>query len=184
MRAVAFPRGEGQKVAQSGSNREGRQLVVATLLAKGGTVRAAAKQAGVAERTIRDWFQTETFRGMVRTVRKEYHARTMAMLADAGVRSVRKLVELRDHSPDERVQLAAAWKLIEASFRAYDASLVEERLAALEAAMAGAGEARAPETDFGGFGADEPGSGDDVDEGSRSGIPSEEGEPCGATCRG
>ena len=123
-------------MAESG-NKLGRQQLVAALLARGMTIRRAAQRSGVAERTIRRWNATPAFRQLVADARNAYHARTAALLADAGARSVRKLVELRDQAGDEKVQLAAAKAILDGAFRSHESADLAEQVGELKRELEG-----------------------------------------------
>jgi len=103
-------------------------------LACGATVAAAARKAGLSERTVYRWQAKPAFRQQVDQVRNELRQRTSGMLAGAGMASVKTLVDLQqDGAAGPAVRRGAARDLLTLSLRFRESAELEQRLAALEA---------------------------------------------------
>lgn len=84
---------------------------LASRVAAGASVRSAAAEVGCSERTGYAIAATDEFRELVLKLRTESITRAAAMLADAATRAATVLSELLN-SPDEKVKLAAAIKIL------------------------------------------------------------------------
>lgn len=120
--------------AKSGNG--GKREAAALLLAMGRTIRAAASEAGAAERTLRNWMAEDVFQARVRTLRGEVFGRAVGTLCGVSVRAARTMAKLLK-SKDEKVQLAAAKAILEATPRLRELTDLEERLLAVERQTAG-----------------------------------------------
>ena len=99
--------------AESG-NLGGKKEAAALLLAVGRSVRAVAREAGVSERTIRNWQAEESFAARVLALRSEVFTRAVAVLCGASTKAAAKLRRLLK-SEDERIGLGAARAILEAA---------------------------------------------------------------------
>jgi transposase-like protein len=115
--------------AKSGNG--GKREAAALLLAVGRSVRAAASEAGAAERTLRNWMVEDGFQARVQTLRSEVFGRAVGTLCGVSVRAARTLAKLLK-SQDEKVQLAAAKAILEAAPRLRDLTDLEGRLQTVE----------------------------------------------------
>jgi hypothetical protein len=120
--------------AKSGNG--GKREAAALLLAVGRSVRAAASEAGAAERTLRNWMAEDAFQTRVQTLRSEVFGRAVGALCGVSVRAARTLAKLLK-SQDEKVQLAAAKAILEATPRLRELTNLERRLQAVERQTAG-----------------------------------------------
>jgi hypothetical protein len=93
-----------------------KQEAAALLLAVGRSVKAAAHEAGVAERTLRNWKAEGAFRARVQELRSEVFGRAVGALCGISVRAARTLARLLQ-SADEKVQFGAAKAVLEAAPR-------------------------------------------------------------------
>jgi hypothetical protein len=113
--------------------RDETALILA--LARGEGVPAAAKAAGLAERTARRRANDPDFRQQVSRVRCDLLARAAGILADQSTAAARTLADLLS-SPSETVRLRAAVALLDSAMKAVEASDVADRVIALEEALA------------------------------------------------
>jgi AcrR family transcriptional regulator len=103
-------------------------------LAGGLTVRAAAKRAGVSERTATRRWADAAFRRRVGELRAELLTRASGQLAGNMSKAARTLGKLL-RSEDERIAFQAAKAILETGVRIRDAAELEARLTALEKHM-------------------------------------------------
>jgi len=111
-------------------NRKGDAALLLGL-AGGQTVRDAARQAGIGERTATRRAADADFRRRVAELRGEMTARAVGRLVEGMTAAADKLRQLVD-AADERVALAAAKELLAAAVRIREATEIEERLRNLE----------------------------------------------------
>ena len=112
-----------------------KQESAAALLALGRSVRHAAQEVGIAERTLSGWKHQETFKARVQDLRQELFSRTVGMLAGISVQAARTLGRLL-RGADAKVQLGAARIVLEAGPRLRELTEIIDRLEALEKAQA------------------------------------------------
>jgi hypothetical protein len=125
----------------------GRQLprkkekAIAALLATG-TLEQAAQQAGVCEKTLRNWLATAEFAAAYRAARLQVVEQAIGILQKASIQAVAALVRnLSCGRPG--AEIAAANHLLEKSLQAVEQFDVLSRLEALEARAAQQGAAYA-----------------------------------------
>ena len=105
-------------------------------LACGATPEAAAHSlGGISARTVYRRLQDPDFCRRLQQLRSDMVQRTAAMLTAAGPESVRTLVALQKDSIPPATRLGAARAALEIGRRAREAAELEQRLAALEAAL-------------------------------------------------
>ena|SRR6516162_6930390 len=124
-------------------------------LACGATVENAARKAGVGERTVYRRLTDPTFRRQVQELRTEMVQRTAGMLTGAGLGSVKVLVDLQnDVAVPAGVRRRSARDVLELGLKFRESAELEQRLAAVEARLAGAAvtAAEARSTDAGAAG--------------------------------
>lgn len=110
-------------------NPKARQLALA--MARGQTLRAWAKAAGIAERTARNWSAHPEFKPLVIELREEIVKRAVARLAGSTVKAVTALVKLLK-SENEGTRLRAAQAIL-TNYSSLDMySDIRGRLAALD----------------------------------------------------
>ena len=108
-------------------------------LACGATVENAARKAGVGERTVYRRLTDPTFRRQVQELRTEMVQRTAGMLTGAGLGSVKVLVDLQnDVAVPAGVRRRSARDVLELGLKFRESAELEQRLAAVEARLAGA----------------------------------------------
>lgn len=90
----------------SGPQQDPRHQQAAELLALGHTQRAAARQVGVSERTIREWAGKPAFAALVSEFRGGFVGQALDRLKARAHGLIDKLLALTD-SEDERISLAA-----------------------------------------------------------------------------
>jgi hypothetical protein len=131
----------------------GRQEKAIAALLSAGTIGKAAEQAGIAERTLRNWLATPEFAAEYRARRLQLVEHAVGILQSASLQAVLCLMKnltCGRHS----VEVSAANHLLEKSLAAVEQFDILSRLEALEAAQQGAshayhgaqtnGEARGP----------------------------------------
>ena len=119
-------------MAGNGSNK---REAVALRLAGGAGVRAAARAAGVGERTVFTWLKDPAFAARVSELRGQLFARAVAVLTRLAGKAARKLDKLLD-SAHEGIALGACRTVLEAGPRLRELTEMEERLRALEEVQA------------------------------------------------
>jgi len=117
-------------VAQNGTV-SGKRSRAAMLLAAGRSVRAAARAIGVAERTLHRWRSEPPFAEHVRDLQAELLRRAVGRLSSSMPVAAMKLRKLLA-SDSEKVQLAAASKLLENGLKLREQLDLAERVQALE----------------------------------------------------
>ena len=120
----------------AGSGRRHADAALIAALAGGATMADAARAAGVGERTVYRRLQTPAFRARVIAARADLVERAAARLADAAGAAVTTLGELLVAGTPPAVRLGAARAVLELGLRLREQQEIEERLAALEAALA------------------------------------------------
>lgn len=132
MAAADRPRGHGEKLSRL------QARAIAALLAAP-TVEAAARQAGVGERTLRRWMRREDFREALHAAQEEALAMAVARLGAASGEAVDALCRnLRCGTPAVEVQAARA--LLEAVLRLGEHLDLASRVEELERRLAGGGQ--------------------------------------------
>ena len=100
------------------------------------TVENAARQAGISPATAYRRLAEPAFQQRLQQLRGDMVSRTAGTLTAAAAEAVRALLELLKSSSSPSVRLQAARAILELGLKVRDASDLEERLAALEKAMA------------------------------------------------
>jgi hypothetical protein len=117
-----------------------KQLLVATSIASGLSIRAAARKAGVGERTAYRWHaESPGFAALVAKLRDATLNRTVGKLVKASTRAAEALAQLIK-SPDEVIRLRACTAILDAGIRVRDHAEVLGRLTELESTLAERGE--------------------------------------------
>jgi hypothetical protein len=116
-------------------NRDGRKRALALALAKGRSVKDAAREAGVGLRTAHTYRAEEGFDRLVRDCRTDLYAQAVSVLAGCAARAAETLEGLLS-SEDERVRLRSALGVLEGVAKRRELLDTEARLAALESALA------------------------------------------------
>jgi hypothetical protein len=115
--------------------KEGRaDALLIAALAAGATQDQAARQSGLAPRTIRHRLADPAFRTRVEQARKEMLATAVARLTAASTAAATTLLNLLE-AESESVQLGAARAILDLGTKMREAGELEERLARLEERM-------------------------------------------------
>jgi hypothetical protein len=126
--------------------RKAADQLLLQALACGATVENAARKAGVGERTVYRRLADAGFRRQLQELRTEMMQRTAGLLTGAGMGSVKVLVDLQtDVAMPPGVRRRSARDVLELSLKFREAAELEQRLAAVEARLAGAAPAAADE---------------------------------------
>jgi hypothetical protein len=96
---------------------------------------AAAREAGVSERTIRRKLADPKFRARLHQLRGEALERAGGMLTAGAMKSVATLLALQESNQPAAVRLGAAKAVLELGMRVREMNELEARLAALEAQL-------------------------------------------------
>lgn len=113
--------------------RKGEAALLAALAA-GATVRDAARQAGISERTASRCMEDPGFRQRVQEAKAEIVARAASQLADAATDAAKTLRDLLEAEADS-IKLGAARAILELGTKLRESVELEQRLAALEAGL-------------------------------------------------
>ena len=123
--------------AHSGQSRK-RQAAIAALLGSP-TIAHAAQTAGIGESTLLRWLREEGFAREYRLAQREALAQAIATLQAASAAAVTVLrAAMLDQTATAAARIAAARVILEYSFRGAEIADLEERLALIEAQLAGA----------------------------------------------
>jgi hypothetical protein len=121
------------------SVRKGADRALLQALACGATVEHAARKAGLSERTAYRRLDNPAFVEQLDQLRADMVQRTAAMLTGAGMGSVKVLVDLQsDVAVPASVRRRSARDVLEMSLKFRETAELEQRLAAVEARLAGA----------------------------------------------
>lgn len=116
----------------SGNVRKNGRPAAVLALASGETVAAAARKAGVTERTVYRWRQDDAFRREVDQARAEMFSRALGCMAEGAASAALVLRQLCLKAKSENVKLGAARALLEQGPKLRESVELEERLRALE----------------------------------------------------
>jgi hypothetical protein len=122
-------------VAQRRKNDDA--LVLA--LACGATVEAAARQAGVSERTVYNRLREPDFQKRVKAVRSDMVRRSAGLLSAAAGEAVRTLLNLMKDSAPASVRLGAARAVLEIGMKVRELAELEAEVRELEEKVAALG---------------------------------------------
>jgi hypothetical protein len=123
-----------QEMAENG--RGNRDAALLAALAAGSTVRQAAQQAGVSERTAHRRLADDTFRRRVTELRGEMVARALGKMADGMAEAADTLRQLL-RAESETVRRGACRAALELTVKLRETVELEERLAAVESRLSG-----------------------------------------------
>jgi hypothetical protein len=126
------------------SGRKSGDDALALALAQGKTVKQAAEQASVSERTVYRRLESEEFKAEVARLRAGMVERAMGALADGMADAAVRLRELI-RSESEAVSLGACRSMIELGVKLKETCELEARVAAIEEARSREGVDREPE---------------------------------------
>lgn len=117
-------------------DRRNADTVLITALAGGASVAAAAEQAGVSERTVWRRLQDDDFRRRLDEARQQTLQTAVDYLGKASTAAAATLATLLGKEYPPTVRLGAARAILEVGTQLRKAGEYEERIAALEAALA------------------------------------------------
>ena len=130
---MAASRGHGDKLSRK------REAAIAALLEEP-TVAAAAQRCGVSERTLRRWQREPVFANAYADARRDVMRRSVARIVEAVPQALDVLqAVMRDGAAPAAVRVSAARAVLSGWSAAYDVTGIEDRLAAVEASLGGAG---------------------------------------------
>ncbi len=121
-------------MAQKGKQSADPTILLA--LACGANAEAAARQAGVSERTVRRRLKDPKFVQKVNKLRAEMHLRIADQLTAAGTEGVRTMVQLMKDTNSGSVRLGAARSVVELSTKVRETADLAVRLSELEERLA------------------------------------------------
>jgi hypothetical protein len=120
------------------SVRKGADQALLRALACGATVENAARKAGVSERTAYRRLGDPAFQHQLERLKAEMVQRSACLLTGAGMGAVKVLVDLQnDVSVPAGVRRRSARDVLEMGLKYREAAELEQRLAAVEAQLAG-----------------------------------------------
>ena len=122
--------------------------LLAARLAAGLTVRDAAAELGVSEKTAHRRLADPAFRQRITELRREMTARAIGQLADGMTHAVDELRRLAS-SANEGIRLRACIALLEHGLKAAALADLEDRIRSIESRLAHANAASPPEHDRG-----------------------------------
>jgi hypothetical protein len=104
----------------------------AVSLAKGSSRELAAAESGSTVRTIKSWFLLSEFTARIHALRSEMTAQALGKLTDNLSSAAYTLGYLSRKAKSEMVRVIAAAKLFELAAKVNEATVMEERIRALE----------------------------------------------------
>jgi DNA-binding NarL/FixJ family response regulator len=120
--------------AEDRQDLSARWQILAVALATGATVKAAARKAGVSERTVYRRLSRPRFRAVVRQLREQMTSEAIGTLTREMNTAAIMLKKLLKAGKDE-TRLRAARAIIELAIRAREHADLEQRVAELEEAV-------------------------------------------------
>jgi hypothetical protein len=117
----------------AGGQRKRNEDALLLALACGASVEAAAKQCGLAERTVYRRLEDPGFRARLQDVRSDMVRRAAGMLTAAASQAVGTLLALQKDSAPPAVRLGAARAVLEIGIKVREMAELEARMAELEA---------------------------------------------------
>jgi hypothetical protein len=120
----------------AGGDRKNADAALITALASGATVARAAEQAGVSERTVWRRLQADDFRARLDMARQQSIQMAVDYLGKASSAAALTLADLLAATHPPSARLGAARAILELGVKLRESQELEERLAALEAALA------------------------------------------------
>jgi hypothetical protein len=109
-----------------------RQEAAALSLAKGGSRETAAVESGAGVRTVKTWLLLSAFTERIHELRREMTAQALGRLVDNLASAADTLGYLSRKAKSEMVRVIAAAKLFELAAKVHEATVMEERVRALE----------------------------------------------------
>lgn len=110
----------------------GKQARAIEALLTCATVRAAAEQAGVPERTLFRWLGEDAFSNELATRRREIQKQVLSSITEHAESAIRELAELATGSESDHVRRAACKDILETCLKVQAQLDTDERLARLE----------------------------------------------------
>ncbi len=120
-----------QTFADSGTLTPKQHRAIAALLSTG-SVREAAQQAGVGERTLYSWLSDDAFRAALESAQSDLVATHVAALVGELGRNRQAMIDLRDNAQHESTRLRAAIALDDSLRQWRSLAEFERRLTELE----------------------------------------------------
>jgi hypothetical protein len=104
----------------------------ALALAKGSSREMAAAESGAKVRTVKSWFLLAEFTERITALRREMTAQALGKLTDNLASAADTLGYLSRNAKSEMVRVIAAAKLFELAAKVHEATVMEERMRAIE----------------------------------------------------
>lgn len=123
------------------SGRKHAEASLLLSLACGATVEAAAREAGLSERTVARRLADPDSRRQLDELRADMVQRAAAMLTAAGLEAVETLLDLQNAQTPAAVRLGAARAVLELGGRLRESAELLQRIATLEQQMSAAAQA-------------------------------------------
>lgn len=112
--------------------RPNREKAVTALMTNP-TIRAAAAECGIAEKTLHAWLNEEDFASKVKAAQEEVTRQAIGRILLSIGRSIETLEEImQDATNNASPRVAAARTLLDYGFKVYELQTVQQRLEALE----------------------------------------------------
>ena len=122
-----------QENSEKGITTKQQKAVMALLSER--TTGAAAKRAGIAERTLYNWLADPAFRGALRSAEADMLATVTRRLSSGQSLALETLETLMTKAKHESTRHAACVSWLNMFMRYHEAHDIDERLTALEAAI-------------------------------------------------
>ena len=104
-----------------------------TALITNPTIKGAASECGIAEKTLHAWLKEEDFASRVREAQEEVTRQAIGRILLSIGRSIETLEEImQDATNNASPRVAAARTLLDYAFKVYELQTVQQRLEALE----------------------------------------------------
>lgn len=125
--------------AKKGGKQLGRKVsreAAVTALITNPTIKGAASECGIAEKTLHAWLKEEDFAARVREAQQELTRQATGRIMLSIGRSVEVLEDImQDEASNPSPRVAAARTLLDYAFKIYELQTVQQRLDELERRM-------------------------------------------------
>ena len=116
-----------------GENYSLKREKALTALMTNPTIKGAASECGIAEKTLHAWLKEEDFASRVREAQEEVTRQAIGRILLSIGRSIETLEEImQDATNNASPRVAAARTLLDYAFKVYELQTVQQRLEALE----------------------------------------------------
>ena len=116
-----------------GENYSLKREKALTALMTNPTIKGAAEECGIAEKTLHAWLKEEDFASKVKAAQEEVTRQAIGRILLSIGRSIETLEEImQDATNNASPRVAAARTLLDYAFKVYELQTVQQRLEALE----------------------------------------------------